>query len=159
MSKKGSYASFLMPHCPVTVVQRYRDGVCNLLYHLICHPYIPLDFLYILAINVFNPDSDPECWSIIIAGRQEFHCSFQTQLVSVRCSFDAGEPENCSLPLVVDSERFSTESHYVNVTVTDELDQLWELTFAFKLGKCTFLYTYCNDQLLWHALLCSAGGH
>ena len=34
-----------MPHCPVTVVQRYRDGVCSLLFHLffiICHPYIPL---------------------------------------------------------------------------------------------------------------------
>ena len=35
--------AFLMPHCPVTVVQRYRDGVCSLLFHLffiICHPYI-----------------------------------------------------------------------------------------------------------------------
>ena len=34
-----------MPHCPVTVVQRYRDGVCSLLFHLffiICHSYIPL---------------------------------------------------------------------------------------------------------------------
>ena len=34
-----------MPHCPVTVVQRYRDGICSLLFHLffiICHPYIPL---------------------------------------------------------------------------------------------------------------------
>ena len=47
--------AFLMPHCPVTVVQRYRDGVCSLLFHLffiICHPYIPLHleemiFLYL----------------------------------------------------------------------------------------------------------------
>ena len=40
-----SYASLLLPHCPVTVVQRYRDWVCSLLFHLffiICHPYIPL---------------------------------------------------------------------------------------------------------------------
>ena len=40
-----SYASLLLPHCPVTVVQRYRDGVCSLLFHLffiICYPYIPL---------------------------------------------------------------------------------------------------------------------
>ena len=81
-------------------------------------------------------DTEAECWSISIAGRQEFHCSFQTHLVSVRCSFDGGEPENCSLPLVVDIERFSTESHAVNVTVTDEHDQLWELTFDFKLAKC-----------------------
>ena len=46
--KRHSYnillIAFLMPHCPVTVVQRYRDGVCSLLFHLffiICHPYIP----------------------------------------------------------------------------------------------------------------------
>ena len=42
--------AFLMPHCPVTVVQRYRDGVCSLLFHLffiICHPYIPLQLVYI----------------------------------------------------------------------------------------------------------------
>ena len=41
--------AFLMLHCPVTVVQRYRDGVCGLLFHLffiICHPYIPLRLLY-----------------------------------------------------------------------------------------------------------------
>ena len=47
--------AFLMPHCPVTVVQRYRDGVCSLLFHLffiICHPYIPLhlDFLYLYTL-------------------------------------------------------------------------------------------------------------
>ena len=37
--------AFLMPHCPVTVIQSYRDGVRSLLFHLffmICHPYIPL---------------------------------------------------------------------------------------------------------------------
>ena len=34
--------AFLMPHCPVTVVQRYRDGVCSLLFFIIFHPYIPL---------------------------------------------------------------------------------------------------------------------
>ena len=32
---RSSYASLLMPHCPVTVVQRYRDGVCSLLFHLL----------------------------------------------------------------------------------------------------------------------------
>ena len=37
----NSYASLLMPHCPVTVVQIYRDGVCSLLFFIICHPYIP----------------------------------------------------------------------------------------------------------------------
>ena len=45
--------AFLMPHCPVTVVQRYRDGVCSLSFHLffiICHPYIPL---HLLVLRLF----------------------------------------------------------------------------------------------------------
>ena len=53
-AKEGvaSYASLLIPHCPVTVVQRYRDGVCSLLFHLffiICHPHIPL----LLVLPIF----------------------------------------------------------------------------------------------------------
>ena len=40
--EKRYQESLLLPHCPVTVVQRYRDGVCSLLFHLICHPYISL---------------------------------------------------------------------------------------------------------------------
>ena len=53
MRERHSYnillIAFLMPHCPVTVVQRYRDGVCSLLFHLffiICHPYIPLHLIF-----------------------------------------------------------------------------------------------------------------
>ena len=41
--------ALFMLHCPVTVVQRYRDGVCGLLFHLffiICHPYTTLRLLY-----------------------------------------------------------------------------------------------------------------
>ena len=51
-----SYASLLMPHCPVTVVQRYRDGVCSLLFHLffiICHPYIPLHLVFYTCFTHF----------------------------------------------------------------------------------------------------------
>ena len=47
--------AFLMPHCPVTVVQRYRDGVCSLLFHsffIICHPYIPLHLEEMIFILV-----------------------------------------------------------------------------------------------------------
>ena len=47
---------FLMPHCPVTVVQRYRDGVCSLLFHsffIICHPYIPLHLEEMIFILVY----------------------------------------------------------------------------------------------------------
>ena len=55
--------AFLMPHCPVTVVQRYRDGVCSLLFHLffiICHPYIPLhleEMIFYTFLTVPNAPS------------------------------------------------------------------------------------------------------
>ena len=38
----STVASF--SHASMSVVERYRDGVCSLLFHLlfiICHPYIP----------------------------------------------------------------------------------------------------------------------
>ena len=53
---RSSYASLLMPHCPVTVVH----GVCSLLFHLffiICHPYIPLhleEMIFILVSPIFD---------------------------------------------------------------------------------------------------------
>ena len=51
--------AFLMPHCPVTVVQRYRDGVCSLLFHLffiICHPYISLhleEMIFLILVTAY----------------------------------------------------------------------------------------------------------
>ena len=39
---RSSYASLLMPHCPVTVVKIYRDGGVQPLVFIICQPYIPL---------------------------------------------------------------------------------------------------------------------
>ena len=44
---------FLMPHCLVKVLQRYRDGVCSLLFPLffiMCHPYIPLHILHLFHL-------------------------------------------------------------------------------------------------------------
>ena len=46
--------AFLMPHCPVTVVQRYRDGVCSLLFHLFFHPYIPLHLEEMIFYTIFD---------------------------------------------------------------------------------------------------------
>ena len=45
--------ALLMPHYPVTVVKRYKDGACSLLFHLffiICHPYIPLNHFCIRSV-------------------------------------------------------------------------------------------------------------
>ena len=64
--------AFLMLHCPVTVVQRYRDGVCSLLFYtffIICHPYVPLhleEMIFILVyimircvVATFDPEPHP----------------------------------------------------------------------------------------------------
>ena len=56
---RSSYASLLMPRCPVTVVERYRDGVCSLLFHffIICHLYIPLhleEMIFRLVLPIFG---------------------------------------------------------------------------------------------------------
>ena len=59
-ASKNLFIAFLMPHCPVTVVQRYRDGVCSLLFHLffvICHPYIPLhleEMIFLILVYLYT---------------------------------------------------------------------------------------------------------
>ena len=45
---------FLMPHCPLTVVQKYRDGVCSLLFHLFFHPYMPLHLEQMIFYTCFT---------------------------------------------------------------------------------------------------------
>ena len=61
MRREAYLIAFLMPHCPVTVVQRYRDGVCSLLFHLffiIFHPYIPLhleEMIFYTCIQSVSP--------------------------------------------------------------------------------------------------------
>ena len=63
--------AFLMPHCPVTVVQRYRDGVCSLLFHLffmICHPYIPRFFILVYCVLFIATD---ECGSSVGPGARK----------------------------------------------------------------------------------------
>ena len=37
--------AFLIPHCPVTVVQRYWDGICSLLFHNLPSLY-PKEFIH-----------------------------------------------------------------------------------------------------------------
>ena len=58
----GSYASILMPHCPVTVVQIYRDGVCSLLFHLFSIPISPsFDFYFYRFLVVPPRESNSDC--------------------------------------------------------------------------------------------------
>ena len=55
-------------------------------------------------------------------------------MVSVTCSFDGGEAENCSLPLIVDIGRFGTDDHTVVLTATDEFGQTASISLTFRLA-------------------------
>ena len=54
------------------------------------------------------------------------------------CSFDGGEPENCSPTLVVSVDRFGTDPHSVVMTATDRYGQIYRIGLGFQLsGKST----------------------
>ena len=78
------------------------------------------------------------CLSGAVAGRQTFLCNSTNELVSIVCSFDGGDVENCSFPLEVGIDRFGTDNHTVVVTVVDVFGQSLNLTFNFTLSprKC-----------------------
>ena len=82
-----------------------------------------------------------------VAGRQTFHCDSTNELVSIVCSFDGGDVENCSFPLEVGIDRFGTDNHTVVVTVVDEFGQSLNLTLDFNLTprkycRCLIYFKY-----------------
>ena len=67
---------------------------------------------------------------------QRFDCTFNNNVVSVTCSFDGGEEEDCSLPLVVTTDMFGTDDHFVVLTAIDEFGQRFRTPLLFSLqGK------------------------
>ena len=87
---------------------------------------IPNTLFFSTALNV-------SCTIGAQAGRQTYFCTSNNVLVSVECSFDGGEAENCSFPLELTIDRFGTDSHTVVVAVVDEFGQSLDLTFNFTL--------------------------
>ena len=73
---------------------------------------------------------------------QIFTCESSNTLASVVCSYDGEPEESCSLPLVVEIDRFGTEEHTVVVTVTDVFEQTETLTFKFQLFERKYDYYY-----------------
>ena len=76
-----------------------------------------------------------ECRAFGVTGRQRFDCTFSNNLTSITCSFDGGEAEDCSFPVIVDFERFGTENHTLVVTVVDEFGQFLDIVFEFQLTE------------------------
>ena len=63
-----------------------------------------------------------------------FGCSFNNEVVSLRCSFDGGAEEDCSLPLELSIDRFGPGQHTVVLTAIDVFRQTFsiELPFSFS---------------------------
>lgn len=115
----------------VSVCRKWAVYLCMYKQYSIHTAILPCLFTYVICI--FLVDSEVNCLSLSVPHREEFHCSFPDRPSSVRCSFDGGVQEPCSFPLVVESERFSTDSHTVVVTVTNGTGGSQELSFDFRL--------------------------
>ena len=104
-----------------------------------------------LYMSPCSVGTDPQCICKSIPGREEFHCLFQNQLISVLCSFDDGKQENCSFPLVVERERFDQEPYVVNVTVIEESTESQELSFTFQLRIYYFFACplSCDSEIIY----------
>ena len=85
-------------------------------------------FLFIPALNL-------TCFTEAVPGHQTFDCPYINRPVSAMCSYDGGPAENCILPLEVDIDRFGTDNHTVVITLTDEFEQSFSVSFNFALTE------------------------
>ena len=65
----------------------------------------------------------------------QFDCSFSNIPVTLRCSFDGGAEEDCSLPLGLTIERFGAGEHTVVLTAIDEFGQSLSTEFPFSFSS------------------------
>ena len=71
-------------------------------------------------------------------------------MVSVTCSFDGGEEEDCSLPLVVTADIFGGDDHFVILTAIDEFGQRFRIPLFFRLeGSVTVSARSCFMCILF----------
>ena len=85
-----------MPHCPVTVVQIYRDGVCSLLFHL---------FFIGRAERAHLVDLSARFFRIYIVRTSSSQCA------CVTCArFYLGDSQSTRIPFVGERERRARES-------------------------------------------------
>ena len=71
----------------------------------------------------------------------EIGCSFTNPVASILCSFDGGEPEECSFPLIATAERFGIGGHSVLVTATDRFGQTFSITVGFTIRRKQFYFS------------------
>ena len=76
-------------------------------------------------------------------------CSFNNEVVSLKCSFDQGLREDCSLPLGLSIEMFGPGQHTVVLTAIDVFGQTFstELPFSFSgnyRSRFHVKYSFCS---------------
>ena len=94
------------------------------------------------------------CGAVGGGSSQRFDCTFNNNVVSVTCSFDGGEEEDCSLPLVVTADIFGGDDHFVIFTAIDEFGQRFRIPLFFRLeGRITLSAQSCFYVHLFQLLL------
>ena len=78
--------------------------------------------------------------SVAVPGWEKTYVTFNFEPTRVICSFDGGEPENCSFPLYFSISQFGLSQHTVEVTVFDVSGKSLTLTANFRLADREFQY-------------------
>ena len=89
------------------------------------------------------------CGTSAIPGMQRFECGFTNRLSLVMCSFDGGEAEICSFPVIATFDRFGVDMHTLELTVYDIFGQALNHSLDFQLADrefhfLTFIHEICN---------------
>ena len=101
------------------------------------------DVLSAVSRILIAPQLEGVCGTVGGEGfQQRLDCSFNNPLSSVTCSFDEGEPEECSTSLVLSIDRFGPGQHSVVISATDIYGQTFGLRpLVFELtGKSPNFY-------------------
>ena len=117
-------------------LQLLRHVCCNYRFEILC-----INLSVMCKVNglihsfVFYVALTASCGPSGFGNSIQFDCSFSNIPVTLRCSFDEGEEEDCSLPLLLTIERFGAGRHTVVLTATDEFGQSLSTEFPFSFSS------------------------
>ena len=86
------------------------------------------------------------CYSSGVPGMERFECGSPNRLSLVMCSFDDGEAEICSFPVIATFDRFGVDMHTLELTVYDIFGQALNHSLDFQLVDREFHFlTFISD--------------
>ena len=86
-----------------------------------------------MTLIIFHAVLVVQCSVEGVPGRETYICNASNPIASITCSFDGGQPENCTFPLELTIDRFGTDNHTLVLTIVDMFGQTFSREFEFTL--------------------------